>query len=105
MKMTRKKTKPRASGDEDGEGDEEGESGDEDDSGSEMEDPDDKPTMTPNGSQRIEALSTTKIPRRRRKTERRRRQRGRGRRLVRRADDTIDDEELDEYFEDDCNKT
>ena len=96
------------SGDEDGEGDEEGESGDEDDSGSEMEDPDDKPTMTPNGSQRIEAPSTTKNS-----EEKKEKPKKKKKKTKRKGDadwydvddDFIDDEELDEYFEDDGLKT
>ena len=96
------------SGDEDGEGDEEGESGDEDDSGSEMEDPDDKPTMTPNGSQRIEAPSTAKNS-----EEKKEKPKKKKKKTKRKGDadwydvddDFIDDEELDEYFEDDGLKT
>jgi len=91
--------------DDDGEDDdgEEGESAEEDDSGSEMEDPDDKPTMTPNGT-RVEPLKTdekTDKPAKKKKAGKKKKDSG----WYDVDDDFIDDDELDEYFEDDGLKT
>jgi|UniRef100_A0A7S1ENK8 hypothetical protein len=91
---------------EEGDGDEEGdgESGDDDDSGSEMEDPDDKPTMTPNGTRVVEptAPSAGKADKPAKKKKAKKKA---DRDWYDVDDDFIDDDELDEYFEDDGLKT
>jgi len=98
------------SGEDEADGDEEGESGDEDDSGSEMEDPDDQPTMTPNGTNRLEQ-APTKVKNSDEKKEKPGKKKKKSKKRSRDADwydvddDFIDDEELDEYFEDDGLKT
>lgn len=96
---------------EDGEEDEEedGEEDDEDDdSGSEMEDPDDKPTMTPNGSRVV-----APAPKEKSSEEKKQKPAKKKKKAKRKGDidwydvddDFIDDDELDEYFEDDGLKT
>ena len=91
--------------DDDGDDDdgEDGDSGDDDDSGSEMEDPDDKPTMTPNGT-RVEAPpkaeDKAEKPAKKKKAKKKA-----DRDWYDVDDDFIDDDELDEYFEDDGLKT
>ena len=95
---------------EEGEGDDDelGESGDEEDSGSEMEDPDDKPTMTPNGTQRIEQPPAAKSSEEKKGKPAKKKKQAKRKRDVDWYDvddDFIDDDELDEYFEDDGLKT
>ena len=95
-------------GDGDDDGDDDGESGDEEDSGSEMEDPDDKPTMTPNGTQRIEQPPAAKSSEEKKGKPAKKKKKAKRKRDVDWYDvddDFIDDDELDEYFEDDGLKT
>ncbi|OUS42656.1 hypothetical protein BE221DRAFT_62278 [Ostreococcus tauri] len=98
------------SGEEDGEADDDGESGEEEDSGSEMEDPDDQPTMTPNGTSRV-----IQEPTKPKTSEEKKEKPAKKKKKAKKKngdvdwydvdDDFIDDDELDEYFEDDGLKT